>query len=283
LQSVALPASSRRNWECSGGTRPAAGDPSSGLSLPTWRENAYYLRLFAVPPKNRCEEQAVTQNQSLSRANLKTPKAAAIAGMLFSVLTVAAFWLLWISVPADPREPGSWLGANSSTVALGLNLVPFAGIAFLWFIGVLRDRLGPLEDRFFATVFFGSGLLFLGMLFTAAAIAGAILIAFAAPPDELIDSATFHFARAVVFSIVNIYMVKMASVFMITTSTVAIYTGFAPRWLAMLGYLLSLLLLFGSYYIRWSFVVFPLWVLLISICILIDNLRRPSERERYNH
>jgi len=43
--------------------------------------------------------------------------------------------------------------------------LPFAGIAFLWFIGVLRDRLGELEDRFFATVFLGSGLLFLAMLF----------------------------------------------------------------------------------------------------------------------
>jgi hypothetical protein len=55
---------------------------------------------------------------------------------------------------------------------LALYLVPFAGIAFLWFIGVLRDRLGELEDRFFATVFFGSGLLFLAMLFASAAVAG---------------------------------------------------------------------------------------------------------------
>jgi hypothetical protein len=219
----------------------------------------------------------VTQNEAFSRTHLKTPKAAAIAGMLFSVLTVAAFWLLWISVPADPQEPGSWLSANSSTVALGLNLVPFAGIAFLWFIGVLRDRLGQLEDRFFATVFFGSGLLFLGMLFSAAALVGAILMAFAAQPAELIDSATFHFARAAVYSILNIYMIKMACVFMITTSTVAIYTVFAPRWLAVLGYVLSLLLLFGSYYLRWSFVVFPLWVFLVSLCILVDNLRRPTE------
>ena len=106
---------------------------------------------------------------------------------------------------------------------------------------------------------------------------GALLIAFAAQPKELINSATFHFARAAVYSILNIYMIKMAGVFMITTSTVAIYTGFAPRWLAVLGYVLSLLLLFGSYYIRWSFVVFPLWVFLISLCILVDNLRRPAE------
>jgi hypothetical protein len=105
------------------------------------------------------------------------------------LLTIAAFWLLIVAVPADPRDSGSWLSANSNSVALGLNLLLFAGIAFLWFIGALRDRLGDLEDRFFATVFLGSGLLFLGTLFTAAALVGAVLIAFAARPEDLIDSA----------------------------------------------------------------------------------------------
>jgi hypothetical protein len=217
------------------------------------------------------------QNGPLTHSNLKTPKAAAIAGMLFSVLLIAVFWLLRTSIPADPQEPGSWLHTNSRTVTLAVNLMPFAGIAFLWFIGVLRDRLGELEDRFFATVFFGSGLLFLAMLFTAGAIAGAILIAFVMHPQELVGSATFHFARAAAYSLMNVYMIKMASVFMITTSTVAIYTGIAPRWLAVLGYVLALLLLFGSYYFSWSFVVFPLWVFLLSFCILMDNIRRPSE------
>jgi MFS family permease len=213
-------------------------------------------------------------NEYLLRANLRTPKAAAIAGMLFSFLLMAAFSLLRISVPADPQEPGSWLRTNSSSIALAINLVPFAGIAFLWFIGVLRDRLGQLEDRFFATVFFGSGLLFLGMLFTAAATIGAILMAFATQPEELVNSATFHFARATVYNLVNIYMIKMAAVFMITASTLALTTGFAPRWLAIFGYILALLLLIGSYYISWSFVVFPVWVFLISFYILRDNLRR---------
>jgi hypothetical protein len=210
----------------------------------------------------------------LTRENLRTPKAAAIAGILFSLLTMAVFWLLWNSVPADPEEPGLWLATNLNAVALGLNLVPFAGIAFLWFIGVLRDRLGEREDRFFATVFFGSGLLFLSMLFTAAAILGAILIAFSAQPAELVNSATFHFVRAAAYTILNTYMIKMAAVFMITASTLAIYIRFAPRWLALLGYLLALLLLFGSYYIRWSFALFPLWVFLVSIYILMDNLLR---------
>jgi MFS family permease len=211
----------------------------------------------------------------VTRAHLKTPKAAAIAGMVFSILAIVVFWLLRTSIPADPQEPGSWLQGNSDAVTLALNLMPFAGIAFLWFIGVLRDRLGEQEDRFFATVFFGSGLLFLAMLFTAAAIVGAILIAFAMQPQQLIDSATFHLARAAAYSVVNVYMVKMASVFMITTSTVAIYTGIAPRWFAILGIALALILLFGSFYISWSFLVFPLWVFLISAFILKDS-RRPT-------
>lgn len=212
----------------------------------------------------------------LTRANLKTPKAAAIAGMVFFVLLIGVFWLLRTSIPADPQESGSWLQSSSGAVALALNLMPFAGIAFLWFIGVLRDRLGEKEDRFFATVFFGSGVLFLAMLFTAAAIVGAILIAFTMQPQELIGSSTFHFARAAAYSLVNVYMIKMASVFMITTSTVAIYTGIAPRWLAILGFALALILLFGSFYISWSFLVFPLWVFLLSACILHDSIRKAS-------
>jgi hypothetical protein len=60
---------------------------------------------------------------------------------------------------------------------------------------------------------------------------------------------------------------------MMTTSTVALYTGLTPRWLAYLGYAMSLLLLFGSYFINWGFIIFPLWALLTSIRILFDNIR----------
>ena len=213
------------------------------------------------------------ENADLTRANLKTPKAAAIAGIAFSLLMIAILWLIRSSIPADPLEPGAWLVANTKTVALALNLVPFAGVAFLWFIGVLRDRLGQQEDRFFATVFFGSALLFLAMLFSAAALVGAItLVASSAEPNELINSSTFRFARAAAYIVMNVYAIKMAAVFMISTSTVVICTAIAPRWIAFLGFMLALILLIGSYYISWSFAVLPIWVFLISIYILIDNL-----------
>jgi len=110
------------------------------------------------------------------------------------------------------------------------------------------------------------------MLFLRAAVLGRLLTAFDAKPEAPIDSATFHFARAAVYAIVNVYMIKMAGVFMIATTTIALYTGIAPRWLAFFGYAFALLLLLGSYFISRSFVVFPLWVILISISILVDKL-----------
>jgi hypothetical protein len=220
---------------------------------------------------------ALEQETDLIRARLKTPRAAAIAGILFSVLLIAGLLLFRLSVRADPLEAGAWLKTSSNTIALALNLVPFAGIAFLWFIGVLRDRLGELEDRFFATVFLGSGLLFLAMLFASAAIAGGIIIAYAAKPAELLDSPTFTFARAATYEIMNLYAVKMAAVFMVSTSTLAIRTGIIARWMGFLGYAFALFLLLSGRYIEWILMLFPIWVLLISIRILIDNLRRSPQ------
>jgi hypothetical protein len=215
----------------------------------------------------------MSAEKTLTRANLRTPRAAAIAGVVFSLLLIAAFSLLRNAIPADPLESGAWLTTNTRAVTLALNLIPFAGIAFLWFIGVLRDRLGINEDRFFATVFIGSALMFLAMLFSGAALIGAVVLLSAREADALVNSVTFHLARATAYNIMNIYAIKMAGVFMISTSTVALYTGFAPRWMAYLGYVLAVVLLFGSYLIDWSFIVLPAWVLLVSIHILVDNLR----------
>ena len=87
---------------------------------------------------------------------------------------------------------------------------------------------------------------------------------------------TFQFARALAYFLANVYAIKMAGVFMISTATVAIYTGYAPRWMAILGFVLAFVMLLGSYYISWSYLLLPVWVLLLSIQILVDNLRRPE-------
>jgi hypothetical protein len=219
----------------------------------------------------------ISSQPSLTGAYLKTPRAAAFAGIIFSVLWVAVFGLMRLSVPSDPFEEGAWLAGDTTYVALAMNLVPFAGIAFLWFVGVLRDRLGAREDQFFATVFLGSGFLLLAMLFVAAAVVGAIIVALRAAPDALAHSATFHFGRGLAYGMINIYLVKTAAVFMITTSTIAIYTGLTPRWLAIVGYIIAVVLLIGGSYFDWSLLVFPLWVFLVSLFILRDRNAGPNK------
>jgi hypothetical protein len=213
---------------------------------------------------------------TITRARLTTPRAAAVAGILFSVLLLTSLVLIRISVPANPQDTGEWLTSSSRAVNLAVNLLPFAGIAFLWFIGVVRDRLGAEEDRFFATVFLGSGLLFLAMLFASAAIAGGIISIFGAMPAMLIESGVYTFGRAVTYEIMNVYAMKMAGVFMITTSTLSLRTGIAPRWMAYLGLALALFLLLSIGFFYWAPLVFPLWVLLISVHILLVNLRRQN-------
>ena len=206
-------------------------------------------------------------------AELKAPRAGAVAGILFSILLIISLVILRLSIPANPDDAGKWLPSSGRSIRLALSLLPFAGIAFLWFIGVLRDRMGELEDRFFATVFLGSGILFLAMLLTFSAIAGGIIMSYGVLTGKLIESGIYTFARTMAYVTVNVCAMKMAGVFMITASTLAIRIGIFPRWMAFLGYVLALFLLLSSGVLSWSPLVFPLWVLVISTYILFANLR----------
>lgn len=212
-----------------------------------------------------------------ARSRLTTPRAAAVAGILFSILLIICLVLVRVSVPADPEDAGAWLESSAETVTLALNLVPFAGIAFLWFIGVIRDRVGEYEDKLFATVFLGSGLLFLAMLFASAASAGGMISAFQTIPQRVIDAGLYGYGRATTYELMNIYAIKMAGVFMISTCTLFARLKLTPRWIVLLGYALALLLLLSIGFISWISIVFPLWVLLISVYILIENFRSKAD------
>ena len=219
------------------------------------------------------------QEPTSSDVRMRAPRAAAVAGIVFSLLLIASVVLVRLSVPSDLRDRGAWLTSPSgSHVALAMNLVPVAGVAFLWFIGVLRDRLGAREDKFFATVFLGSGLLFLSMLFMSAGLVGSILLAHAADPDRLDGSAIFSFARIAAYELLNIYAIKMAAVFMFVTSTLAIRTRFIARWIAFVGFAVAVVLMFSSRSNDWVVLVFPVWVLLVSLYILIDHVSAANLR-----
>jgi len=211
------------------------------------------------------------------RQRMRTPRAAAVAGVLFSVLLMASQALIWLSIPDNPWAPAMEELRNSRELAIALNLVPFAGIAFLWFIAVVRDRIGDLEDRFFATVFLGSGLLYVAMLFIAAATAGALVGLLQNLPVSQPTSAAYFFGRAEIYRITTIYSTRMAGVFMMSSSTIFVRTQVIPRWLALTGFVLALTLLVSIGSIKFVAALFPFWVLLISVCVLIQNRRNWRE------
>jgi hypothetical protein len=157
--------------------------------------------------------------KSSGQQALAPPRGAAIAGVIFSVLMIVSLGLVRYAMPADLTVPDPWLDEPERRRAIGvaLDLVPFAGIAFLWFVGVLRNRLGELEDQFFATVFLGSGLVFVASLFGVAAVLHALVQALAAGK---IGSDTYYFGQRVSDALFNVFAVKMAGVFIIATCTI---------------------------------------------------------------
>jgi hypothetical protein len=213
---------------------------------------------------------------NLTRRKLRTPRTASVAGILFAILYSASLVLIRISIPADLAAPGAWLDTNARMVALALNLMPYSGIAFLWFIGVIRDRLGDLEDRFFATVFLGSGLLFLALTFIGAALAAGMLSSDAIEKRLLLESGVYVYSRAVMYNIINVYAIRMAGVFMISLGTIWLRTGLMQRGWALLSYALALVLLLSISFSVWMTIIFPTWVLAVSVYFLILNLRNQS-------
>jgi len=218
----------------------------------------------------------VEQGPLRAGSPLRAPRAAAFAGIIFSVLLLTAMVLLRVSVPAHPSVPGAWLtdAPRRTAVAVALNLIPFAGIAFLWFVGVVRDRIGHREDRLFATVFLGSGLLFVAMLFVGSAVAGGLIAGQLQAGSP--NGPTLLYGRHVTTLLLNVYAMRMGAVFTLTTVTIARHTKIVSRWLTFAGLASALILLFGSGFVPWAELLFPVWILALSVDILIARSRASS-------
>jgi hypothetical protein len=218
----------------------------------------------------------MTDEREAIRQSVRTPRAAAVAGIVFAVLLITSEVLVWVYVPSVASAQAGEIVRHSRELTLAMNLRPFSGIAFLWFVGVVRNRLGSLEDRFFATVFLGSGLLYVAMMFTGGAVAEAVLTVLATKSEVVLNSGSFDLAREEVFRITSIYATKMAGVFMISTSTIFTQTRVVPRWIAFVGYALAVVLLLSATHVRLLAIAFPLWVMIISVWILIRGRHSQS-------
>ena len=215
----------------------------------------------------------MASNIELTSRALRTPRAAAIAGIAFALLLGTALVLLRIAVPADPREAGTWLDDTwrKNSVEVALNLIPFAGLAFLWFVGVIRDRIGAAEDRFFATVFLGTAFLFVGMLFVAAALADGLFGAEVQRGSARISPEVWRFGRHTTYLVLTVYAMRMAGAFTISATTIAVRLGIIPRWLTAFGWFVALVLLLTVATVAWVALLFPLWVLVLSVYLLVHQ------------
>ena len=211
---------------------------------------------------------------------VRSPSSAAFAGIIFSLLLGASMILLKTGAMVDPSElDGEWLEAKSSAAAVVLVLIPFAGIAFLWFTGVMRDLLGDLEDKFFATVFLGSGIILVVMLFVWGAAYGAMFGTYQVVAGALNDFDVFIYATAFTNQILGSYFLRMASVYMLSIGSLWTRTKVVPRWLTIVTYIVAIPFLLFAGALQWARFIFPVWVLLVSIFILILNFRLNQERE----
>lgn len=205
---------------------------------------------------------------------LQTPRAAGVAGVLFALMFGVIVVLFRRVLPLDPRSAGSWLTHSGDRRGLdfALALIPFCGIFFLWFLGAVRAHIGESEDRFFATIVLGSGLLFIAMLFVFGALFGA-LVSLAGLYDGDPPLALWRLGREVSFNIAIVYAMRVGAVFMFSSSIIAYRLRIHVRPVIVTGFAGALILLFASPTTPWLQLIFPFWVLLVSVNILVLSYR----------
>ncbi|WP_235892785.1 hypothetical protein [Mycolicibacterium hodleri] len=199
---------------------------------------------------------------------LSTPRAAAVAGVLFAVLFAAALILIRTSIPEHAEVGTQWIESGRDKIRVAALLIPFAGITFLWFIGVVRDGFGHLEDKFFASVFIGSGLLFLAMTFVASAVGVALSSSHSFATDATAHADVVAFGQVLMMTLTKTYALRMAAVFMMSLATIWLRTSLMPRWLVLTTYAVALAVLISADVSMWIALAFPAWVLIVSLFVL---------------
>jgi hypothetical protein len=209
------------------------------------------------------------------RERLRSIESAAIAGVVYAVLTIVALFI-FRRFP-DPSLANSdiaaWYNdtAHHTGLIVALNLVSIASVAFLWFVAVIRRRMGDREDRFFSTVFLGSALLYLATFIAGAVAMAAPAVGSAAMDNGVVDRAAATLTVGTTSAMLLIIGPRLQAVFMLTTSTLILRTRVMPNWLAYFGYATGILLFLFPIVAQPVGIVFPLWVLVVSVTIAVTH------------
>ena len=205
--------------------------------------------------------------------SIRSVKSAAIAGVIYSILAIAALLLLrdFPAAGAAGTTPTAWIEdpLNQAALIVGLNLASISSVAFLWFVAVIRKRMGDKEDKFFSTVFLGSALVYIGIWLVAAAAIASIAVAHQRFDDASLNTDSVTFLLGFSEALILVVGPRLQGVFVLTTSTLILRTEMLPSWLAYLGYAAGSIMVLFPIISEPVGLGFPLWVLVVSVTMLI--------------
>jgi hypothetical protein len=147
------------------------------------------------------------------------------------------------------------------------------------------NGIGRFEDRFFASVFLGSGLLFLAMMFASSAVGAGLVASRKFTPDVAVHDEVVAFGQALLVTLSDTYALRMAGVFMFSLATIWLKTRLMPRWLVAMTYVIAVVVLVASDVSMWFTLAFPAWVLVVSLLALVRagviDLHRASDQTEH--
>ena len=222
---------------------------------------------------------AIGRGRSLRQAAILT----AAVGIVFSVLFTISLLLISAVPSADATDEEIRLYYNSeaasSAVTVGLYIMPFAGIAFIWFAVALRmwaELSGRRQSILQSNLQFVSGVAFVLLTFTSAA-AMAVVAVTLNVAEGIIDTSAARQFPVFGVSLMLFFAMRMAAMFVFTTSAIGRSAGILPRWFVYVGFLIGAFLLLSVAFTPLLVVLFPAWVLVLSLILLREARRIPAD------
>jgi hypothetical protein len=217
----------------------------------------------------------------------KRRQAAARTGWLAIVhaLLILAAYVLLNPAPNPSSDNTAFMeyyGSSSSHTAIvvaGFYLLPFAGIAFMWFIIALRIWIRRtsegLRDEFYSTGQLVSGVVYLTLLLVAAA-SIAVLALDAGPADAGLDPQLARQFTELSWALAAVFAMRMAAVFVVTTAALGRRHGFLPKWFSLASYVIGAILLVGTSVSQLLVLVMPVWMLILGGLLLVRSRSAPE-------
>ncbi|MGW4242100.1 hypothetical protein [Nocardia sp. NPDC004722] len=212
-----------------------------------------------------------TPNTAEVAARRRSVEVTGFTGIVFALLAFVSLALLR-GIPdwgTDPATLEQWfrVAGNRTRLMSMVLIATVASIALLWFIGTIRRRIGQQEDQLFATVFLGSGLIFIAVLLTALAVF-AVPATLAQQVDAETAARAYPLCYGLGMNLMTIVAPRVSAVFMLSLSNLGRMTGAFPRWLTVLSTATGILLLVAvtaSMHIAW---IMPAWCLVVGTAIV---------------